>query len=274
MMIQPLGHSIISGFWLAQLANLIVIAVLVRMLLKYLWRTPAMPVILMFMIIILFANILGQLGFFTVSYLLQNLTPILFIAVVVIFHEEIKDLLGTMGRNLRRFYGHVDIIEQSEIESIVESCVLLRKLRLGGLFVMERDESLERIYGDPVVLDKLKIDPPVVASLLQPPGVLHDGAIIISNGRIVGARAILPLSRKTFFGRSRANRPRPALGTRHRAAIGVTEVSDAIAVVVSEETGNFSIAHDGILEEAIVIDDFGKRLVELTSKRDDSNRAG
>ena len=266
MMIQPLGHSIISGFWLAQLANIVIIAFVVRMLLKYLWRTPAMPVILMFSIILLFANILGGLGFFTFNYLLQLLTPILFIAVVVIFHEEIKDLLGTMGRNLRRFIGHADIIEQSEIESLVESCVLLRKLRLGGLFVMEREESLESIYGDPIMLDKLKINPPLVASLLQPPGVLHDGAIIISNGRIVGARAILPLSRRTFFGRSRANRPRPALGTRHRAAIGVTEVSDAIAVVVSEETGNFSIAHDGILEEAIVLDEFGARLVELTSE--------
>ncbi len=268
MLIQPLGHSILSGFWLAQLANILIIAILIKLLLKYLWRTPAMPVILMFMIIILFGNILGKPGFFTVSYLFQNLTPILFIAVVVIFHEEIKDLLGTMGRNLRRFFGHADIIELSEIESLVESCVLLRKLRLGGLFVMEREESLENIYGDPVILDRLRINPQVIAALLQPPGVLHDGAIIISNGRIVGARAILPLSRRTFIGRSRANRPRPALGTRHRAAIGVTEVSDAIAVVVSEENGNFSIAHDGILEEAIALDEFGKRLIELTSERE------
>lgn len=266
MLIQPLGHSILSGFWLAQLANIIIIALLIRMLLKYLWRTPAMPVILMFGIIILFANILGGLGFFTFSYLLQNLTPILFVAVVVIFHEEIRDMLGSMGRNLRQLYGHTDIIEQSEIESLVESCQLLRKLHLGGLFVMEREESLDSVYGDPVPLDKLKIDPELVAAMLQPPGILHDGAIIISNGRIVGARAILPLSRKTFFGRSEYNRPRPALGTRHRAAIGVTEVSDAIAVVVSEETGNFSIAHDGILEENISLENFGKRLTELTSK--------
>jgi len=64
------------------------------------------------------------------------------------------------------------------------------------------------------------------------------------------------------------NRPRPALGTRHRAAIGITEVSDAIAVVVSEETGNFSIAHDGILEEAILLDDFSRRLTEFTSGKE------
>lgn len=268
-MIQPLGHAIISGFWLAQLANIIVIALAVRMLLKYLWHTPAMPVILMFMILILFANILGGLGFFTFSYLLQNLTPLLFIAIVVIFHEEIKDVLGTMGRNLRKFYGHADILEQSAIEALVESCVLLRKYRLGGLFVIEREESLEKVYGDPVLLNKLKIDPPLIAAMLQPPGVLHDGAIIIINGTVVGARAILPLSRKTFFGRSKSNKPRPALGTRHRAAIGITEVSDAIAVVVSEETGNFSIAHSGILEEAFTQDGFNKRLIELTSARED-----
>jgi diadenylate cyclase len=267
-MIQPLGHSIVSVFWLAQLANIIVIALAVRTLLKYLWHTSAMPVILMFMILILFANVLGELGFFTFSYLLQNLTPLLFIAVVVIFHEEIKDVLGTMGRNLRKLYGHTDILEQSAIEALVESCVLLRKRRLGGLFVIEREESLEKVYGDPVLLDKLKIDPPLIAAMLQPPGVLHDGAIIINNGTIVGARAILPLSRRTFFGRSKTNRPRPALGTRHRAAIGITEVSDAIAVVVSEETGNFSIAHGGILEEAFSQDEFNKRLVELTSARE------
>ncbi|MBN2587127.1 MAG: diadenylate cyclase [Candidatus Fermentibacteraceae bacterium] len=266
MLIQPLGHSVLSGFWLAQLLNIVIIALAIRMLLKYLWRTPAMPVIGMFLLVILIGNALGQLGFYTFGYLLSKLTPILFVSVVVIFHEEIKDLLGTMGRNIRRIIGHRDMIEKSDIESLVESCVLLRKLHLGGLFVMEREESLVNVYGDPVTLDRLDIDPHVVASILQPPGLLHDGAIIISNGRIVGARAILPLSRKTFFGRSRANRPSAALGTRHRAAIGITEVSDAIAVVVSEETGNFSIAHDGILEENIGLDDLGDRLVELTSE--------
>ena len=136
------------------------------------------------------------------------------------------------------------------------------------LLLMKKEEYLYSLYAHPVILCKLNINHAVIASLIQPPRVLHDGAIIISNGRIVGARAILPLSRKTFFGRSRVNRPRPALGTRHRAAIGVTEVSDAIAVVVSEETGNFSIAHNGILEEAIILDEFGKRLVDLTSERE------
>lgn len=268
MMIQPLGHSLFSWFWLAQLLNIVIVALAIRMLLKYLWRTPAMPVIGMILIVIIFGYILGQLGFYTLGYLISSLMPILFVSVVIIFHQEIRDMLGTMGRNLRGLVGHRDLIERSDIESLVDSCVLLRKLRLGGLFVVEREESLENVYGDPVPLSKLDIDPNLVASILQPPGLLHDGAIIISNGRIVGARAILPLSRKTFFGRTRANRPSSALGTRHRAAIGITEVSDAIAVVVSEETGNFSIAHDGVLEENIGLDDLGERLVELTTQEE------
>ncbi|OPL17582.1 MAG: hypothetical protein AVO35_09125 [Candidatus Aegiribacteria sp. MLS_C] len=270
MLIQPLGHSVLSWFWLAQLLNIFIIAFAIRMLLKYIWRTPAMPVIGTFLLVILVGNALGQLGFYTFGYLLSNLTPILFVSVVVIFHEEIKDLLGTLGRNIRRYIGHRDMIEKSEIESLVECCILLRKLHLGGLFVVERDESLENVYGDPVMLDKLELDPPLVASILQPPGPLHDGAVIISNGKIVGARAILPLSRKTFFGRSRANRPSAALGTRHRAAIGITEVSDAIAVVVSEETGNFSISHNGILEENVGLEELGDRLMELTSEGKES----
>ena len=269
MIFQPLGHSLISGFWFVQLANIVIIALAARMLLKYLWSTSAMPVILLFAAIIIFGNILGGLGFYTFSYILQNLMPILFVAVVVIFHEEIKDILGRIGRNLRARIKHADIIEQGEIDSIVESCILLRKYRMGGLFVLEGEETLENIYGDPVQLANLAIDPIMVASLLQPPGPLHDGAIIIRGGRIVAARAILPLSRRTYLGRLRGDRPRPALGTRHRAAIGVTEVSDSIAVVVSEETGNFSIAHDGILEENIPLDRFKERLTELTSSRND-----
>lgn len=269
MMFQPLGHSILSSFWLVQFLNIAIIAILARMLLKYLWNTSAMPVIGMFLVIIIVANVLGSLGFHTFSFLLSSLTPILFIAVVVIFHEEIKDVLGTMGRNIRRKIFETEVIERSDIESLVESCTFLRKLHLGGLFVMERKESVENICADAINLDRLRIDPPVVAAILQPPGFLHDGAVIISNGRIIAARAFLPLSRETFYGKSRSDRVSAVLGTRHRAAIGITEVSDAIGVVVSEETGHFSITHDGRIEQNLMTDELVERLVELTSKREE-----
>ena len=272
MLIQPLGHSLFSAFWLVQLANIILIALAVRLILKHLWRTPAMPVVLMFAILLLLANVLGELGFYTVAFLLHNLTPLLFIAVVVIFHEEIRDLLGAMGRNLqRRIYGHSGTLEMSVIDSLVQSCILLRRRGLGGLFVIERQESLESVYRvPPMELKALEIDPSVVASLFQPPGLLHDGAVIIKNGEIVAARAILPLSKSIYLPRQDRNRLRGTLGTRHRAAIGITEVSDAIALVVSEETGKFSLAVNGILDEGLSDEKLKERLAELTSTREET----
>ncbi len=269
MLIQPLGHSLFSAFWLVQLANLILIALAVRLILKYLWRTPAMPVVLMFMVLLLLANVLGSLGFYTIAFLLHNLTPLLFIAVVVIFHEEIRDLLGSMGRNLqRRFSDQTGVLEKDVIGTLVESCMLLKRRHLGGLFVIERQESLGRVYRvPPVELDKVKIEPSIIAALLQPPGLLHDGAIIIKNGEIVGARAILPLSKSIYLPRQGQSRLRGALGTRHRAALGITEVSDAIALVVSEETGVFSLAVNGILEEGLSSEQLTERLAELTVSR-------
>jgi len=268
MMIQPLGHSIVSFFWLAQLANILLIAVAVRVILKYLWRTPAMPVVLMFVVLLLLADLLGNLGFFTLAFLLQNLTPLLFIAVVVIFHEEIRDLLASMGRYLRDhiYSNRADTLNPDTIQSIVETCRFLRKKRLGGLLVIEQEEALQSVYKvRPVEMDRLRIRPALVAALLQPPGVLHDGALVIRNGEIVGARAILPLSKSTYLPRMRGDGLSTALGTRHRAAIGITEVSDAIAVVVSEETGDFGLAHAGVLEEAVTGERLAQRLGELTS---------
>jgi diadenylate cyclase len=268
MLIQPLGHSLISFFWLVQLANILLIAMVVRVILKYLWRTPAMPVVLMFIILLLLADLLGNLGFYTLSYLLQNLTPLLFIAIVVIFHDEIRDILATMGRYLRHhiYFNRSETLKPDTIQSIVDTCRFLKKKRLGGLLVIEQQESLESVYKvRPVEMDRLRIRPNLVAALLQPPGVLHDGAIIIRNGEIVGARAILPLSRGSYIPRIRRDGLSAALGTRHRAAIGITEVSDAIAVVVSEESGDFGLAYGGILEEAIPGERLAERLAELTS---------
>lgn len=267
MIIQPLGHSLFSFFWLVQLANILLISLAVRIILKYLWKTPAMPVVAMFIILLLLADLLGNLGFYTLSFLLQNLTPLLFIAVVVIFHDEIRDLLASMGRYLRHHISsRTETLKPDTIQSIVDTCRFLRKKHLGGLLVIEKEESLESVYKvRPVELDRLRIRPALVAAILQPPGVLHDGAVIIRNDEIVGARAILPLSRGTYLPRYKRTGISSTLGTRHRAAIGVSEASDAIAIVVSEETGNISLAHNGILEEAISGERLAERLTQLTT---------
>jgi diadenylate cyclase len=255
-MFQPLGESIFSGFWLAQLADVLIIAIIIRIIIGSLWKTPAMTVILVFAAVLLTGVILRELRFFTIGFLIEKLSGVMFIAVVVIFASEIKDILRSMGRYLsRKFYGRVSWTDYDTIDSLVETCGLLRERKLGGLFVLERSESLDGLYSDGVELEKLKVQPDLVASMLTPPGPLHDGAIVIRDDRMVRASAILPLTVRTAF--------MPRLGTRHRAALGIGEQSDAVAVVVSEETGTMKLAHDGRISEPLTSDRLRERLLEL-----------
>ena len=257
-MFQPLGHSVFSGFWLAQLADVLIIAIIIRIIVGSLWRTPAMTVILVFAGVLLLGAVLTEMNFFTIGFLVEKLSSVMFIAVVVIFAPEIKDMLRSMGRYLsRKFYGRASWTDYDTIDSLVETCQLLRDRKLGGLFVLERSESLEGMYSDGVELEKLRVQPDLVASMLTPPGPLHDGAIVIRDDRMVRASVILPLTGRTFF--------TPRLGTRHRAALGISERSDAVSVVVSEETGMIRVAQDGRFGEPLSSDRLRERLLELMS---------
>ncbi len=255
-MFQPLGHSIFSGFWLAQLADVLIIAIVIRIIVGSLWKTPAMTVILVFAAVLLMGAVLREMNFFTIGFLIEKLSSVMFIAVVVIFATEIKDMLRVMGRYLsRKFYRQVSWTGYDTIEALVDTCRLLRDRKLGGLFVLERSESLDGLYSDGVELEKLRVQPDLVASMLTPPGPLHDGAIVIRDDRMVRASVILPLTGRTFF--------TPRLGTRHRAALGISERSDAVSVVVSEETGMIRVAQDGRFGEPLSKDRLRERLLEL-----------
>jgi diadenylate cyclase len=251
----PLGHELLSGFWLAQLVDILIIAAIVRVIVTQLWKTPAMTVIAVFAFVLLLGIFLRQLQLFTVGYLIERLTSVLFIAVVVIFHQEIRSMLANFGRYMSRAFGGAAWTEHSTIQSLVEACGLMRKKEVGGLFVLERSENPERMYSDAIRLGRLDVTPELLVSIFTPPGPLHDGAVIIRNDSIVMASAFLPLSGRTYF--------RPRLGSRHRAALGITERSDAVAVVVSEETGLFRIASEGELEGPLSSDRLTERLLEL-----------
>jgi diadenylate cyclase len=255
-MFQPLGHSIFSAFWLAQLVDVLIIAIIIRIIVGSLWKTPAMTMILVFTGVLLMGALLTEMHFFTIGYLVEKLSSVMFIAVVVIFASEIKDILRGMARYLsRKFGGQASWTGYPTIEALVETCQLLRDRKLGGLFVLERSESLDGMCSDGVELEKLRVQPDLVASMLTPPGPLHDGAIVIRDDRIVRASVILPLTKRTFF--------TPRLGTRHRAALGITERSDAVSIVVSEETSIIRVALDGRLGEPLSRDTLRERLVEL-----------
>jgi diadenylate cyclase len=256
-MIEPLGHRILSGFWLAQLADITLVAILARAIFRSLWRTPAMTVVLVFVGALVSGAALRELQFYTVGFLLESLTGVLFLTSVVIFHEDIRNILAEHGRRLAvRFRGKTVWTGRDTVEALVSTCVYLRLRHLGGLIVIERNDRLDDYYREGLELDNLHVIPELVVAMLQPPGPLHDGALVIRNDRLVRSSTFLPLAEYT--------RLKLKLGARHRAALGIAERSDAVVVIVSEETGDFRIAHDGKLEGPHSEEFLREELLKLT----------
>lgn len=170
----------------------------------------------------------------TVSMILENFFGWAVVILVVIFQHDIRRALTRMGRPL---FSGVPQKEQSEIlEEVVRAAQRLSKNGVGALVVFERENGLDDVVQGGVEVDSA-VNRDVLAAIFQPTSPLHDGAAIIQTGRIAQARCVLPLTQ-------RAGLPE-GVGTRHRAAVGLTEETDAIVVVVSEETGKIAVSSRG-----------------------------
>jgi diadenylate cyclase len=178
------------------------------------------------------------------SWLIRNTLPALLLAIPVIFAPEIRRGLERIGRAGTLFSpagGRATEQETQEtIHAIVSAAARLSARQHGALIVLQRLDSLEE-YNDTGVRMNAKVTPELLLQVFYPNTPLHDGATVIGNGRMLAAACVMPLSASGILTRS----PERQMGLRHRAALGISEVSDAVAVVVSEETGSISIAHSG-----------------------------
>ncbi len=171
-----------------------------------------------------------------ISFLLDGIWPLLATAIIVIFQPELRRAFAQLG-SAPFMYQSRKKEAMGEVASAVFS---MAKRKCGALIVLERETGLRQIVEDAVKLD-IKLNALIIESIFYPNSPLHDGAIIVRNDRIIAAHAILPLSRNTKLPHD--------IGTRHRAALGISEESDAVVVVVSEETGQISLACDGVLHK-------------------------
>ncbi len=179
------------------------------------------------------------------SWLVQSTLPALLLAIPVIFAPEIRRALERLGRA-----GTVTFIQstdhsanedmQKAIHAVVEASARLSARQHGALIVIQRLDSLDQ-YIETGVQMRAHVTPELLLQIFYPDTPLHDGAVVVAEGRIVAAACVMPLSASGILNRS----PERQMGLRHRAALGISEVSDAIAVVVSEQTGSISIAHAG-----------------------------
>ena len=199
-------------------------------------------VIFLVVMLVLFTTLLELPAF---SWLVQNSLPALLLAIPVIFAPEIRRALERLGRSgiftLATTATHSpDIDTPKALSAIVEAATRLSARQHGALIVIQRRDSLEQ-YIETGVQMRAHVTPELLLQIFYPDTPLHDGAVIIADGRIVAAACVMPLSASGVLNRS----PERQMGLRHRAALGVSEVSDAVSIVVSEQSGSISISHAG-----------------------------
>jgi diadenylate cyclase len=178
-----------------------------------------------------------------VSWLLSSIIPYFVFLIIIVFQSEIRRALAHFGQTA--FPGGLGRINRTEAtEEIILSVEKLASNRTGALIVLERNIGLRSYIESGVALDAV-LSYDLLVTIFNHDLPLHDGAVIIQNNRIAAAACFLPLTVKPRLSKD--------LGTRHRAAIGITEETDAVAIVVSEETGSVSFAHDGKIERGLTV---------------------
>ena len=206
------------------------------------------------------------------NWILASIMSIGVIAIIVIFQPELRRGLEQLGTNkLAKFFGFdSDILNKTkeDIYKVVIAAVELAKQKKGALIVLERDIKIQDIISTGIIMDA-EVTPQLLVNVFEPKTPLHDGAVIISGNRIAASACVLPLADDQDIAKE--------LGTRHRAAIGMSKQSDSIVVVVSEETGKISVAKDGTLIADVREDVLKKILISnIITKRfydkDDRNK--
>lgn len=224
--------------WLSVL-DILLVAGVFYLLLVILRGTRAINllrgVIFLIVVVVLFT---GLLRLRAISWLLRTTLPALFLAIPVIFQPEIRRALDRLGRasTWLLFRGRQEDV-QEVITSIKGACHRLSTRSQGGLIVIEREVGLQEYIDTGITLDS-QVSIELLVQIFHKETPLHDGAIILCGNRIQAASCVLPLSSEIRLSERR-------MGLRHRAAVGISEVSDAVAIVVSEETGEISVVYDG-----------------------------
>jgi diadenylate cyclase len=243
----PAITSWTQGAWIA--LDIILVALLIYQVLVMIRGTRAVPMLVgltVLAILFYFAQI-GELT--TLNWVVSRVLPYVVFALIVVFQSEIRHVLTDLGRRLTFLGGSNN--ESDSYDDIVLAANLFSQHQTGALIVIEREIGLRTHIESGVPLDaRLSYD--LLATIFRPSAPLHDGAVIVQKDRIAAAACFLPLSMNPLLSTQ--------LGTRHRAGIGITEETDAIAVICSEETGAISIAIGGRIERDLTVEQLRDRL--------------
>lgn len=234
--------------WLVHLIiptlEIIVIAVMVYYFLSFFWNTRAMDIIYGSLAFLALYAISKWLNFPVINKLMYFVVNVAVIALLIIFQPELRHALSRLSLKGRK-YREITEFDRF-VESLAISIYRLAERRIGALVVIENQDSLEDFANRAVPING-KFSPELLESIFITTTPLHDGAVIIRGTTILSAATILPLA-------DDSSHVAKSMGTRHRACLGISQVTDALVIVVSEETGKVSIARDGIMTRGVKID--------------------
>jgi len=244
------------GWW--DVLDIVVVSILIYEVLKLIRGTRAAQMALGAGLVVFLLFFSQAANLETVNWLIRNLAGYLVFAAIVLFQSDIRRALAHLGR--APFFRLLARSESSEeaAEEIAVAASMLSSRHVGAIIAVEREIGLRNYIESGIPLDA-KVTYDLLVTIFQPTSPLHDGAVIIQEDRVAAAACFLPLTVNPRLSHD--------LGSRHRAAIGLTEENDAVAVVISEETGGISLVLDGEIERGLTQDALRQRLGQLISYR-------
>ena len=245
-------------FGFRDLVDILTVAVFIYGVIYFLVETRGFQLLRVLVFAGIFWFVAEVIQLRTLSWMFEKLWTIGLFSIVVVFQPEIRKAIARIGERTKVI--KLSSLEERTIERIVRACRFMSDRQIGSLIVIERSQNIEDLVEGCVQLDA-EVTVELLITLFYPPTPLHDGAVIIRGDRIAFASCVLPLSRT-------AELPKK-YGTRHRAGLGITEESDAIAVIVSEETGEISLAVEGKLERNLEPEELRVRLTDLMGLGDE-----
>ncbi len=249
---------------ITDIIDIIIVAIVIYTVIHWIKETRAWSLFRGLMVIALFSLLSYNLHFYTITWIIERTFSVGVIAVIIIFQPELRKALEQIGASgfssvtgLLQTKSSDDRLSPQDANEIAEACVKMAEVKTGALIVIERNVSMGDIVSASGVAVDAVISSQLLINIFEDKTPLHDGAVIIRDNRVAAASCILPVTQSEIG---------QELGTRHRAAVGASEVSDAFIIVVSEETGKISIARDGKLEKAVSEAVFRQELLNLCEK--------
>lgn len=243
--------------------DVIIVAFLFYRLFLLVKGTRATQMFVGLFLLIILSFVAQWLNLNALNWILSSLKTVWVIAFVILFQPELRRALTQLGQN--RIMGYFIKVEESgTVSEIVKACHQMIQSKLGAIIVIEQDVGLRNYIETGTPLDA-KVTSELLVTVFTPPGPLHDGAVIIEKSRVIAAGCILPLSQNPRLAKS--------LGTRHRAGLGLSEESDAVVIIVSEETGSISLAVGGKLKRKLDINTLRNDLISIIGIKSEETAA-